>query len=417
VVKKKPPLSLFVFIDALGWEILKNHPDFLKDEMDIRKPLNTIFGYSSTCDPTIITGLMPRDHGHFSFFYYNPEASPFGVLRPLGLLPRSITRRGRVRRILSRMIKRYYGYTGYFQIYNMPFNRLHLFDYSEKNDLYEPGGINNGQRTIFDHLRDNHIPFAMSDWRRDEEFNLGAMEETFRKGEVRFAYLYLAAMDAVLHARGSRAQEVSDKMAWYDTRLRHLFDVAKRSYSDVRIHVFSDHGMTDTVAEFDLIRRIEALDLAFGADYAAVYDSTMARFWFLRAGTREAVTRVLETTEAASAGRILDEATLREWGVDFPGRTYGELFFLMNPGVLLNPSYMGETRLEGMHGFEPHHKDSVAAIMSNSSPGKGAELPEGLEDMYSLMRRECDRVSEDLQPGLAGVSVQFPEVAYDSRIG
>ena len=106
--------------------------------------MQTVFGYSSTCDPTILTGLQPAQHGHFSFFYYNPQDSPFGVCRWLSLLPQSLTRRGLVRRLMSSAIRRYYGYTGYFQIYNMPFRYLPLFDYSEKRDIYQPNGINSG---------------------------------------------------------------------------------------------------------------------------------------------------------------------------------------------------------------------------------------------------------------------------------
>ena len=388
----RPPLALFVFIDALGWEIYRKHQGFLGGLLETARPLDTVFGYSSTCDPTIITGCAPREHGHFSFFYYHPETSPFRPLRPLGWLPRALTRRGRVRRVLSRMVKRYYGYTGYFQLYNMPFHRLHHFDYSEKRDIYEPGGINGGQPTIFQELRARHIPFARSDWRKGEEHNLAHMADRFREGRVRFAYLYLAAMDALLHARGTDAPEVGEKMRGYDRQLRELLAVAQTRYRDIHIHVFSDHGMTDTVAECDVMSRIEGLGLRFGRDYAAVFDSTMARFWFLSPGARS---RVQAALEEIPEGRILDEATLRAWGVDFPGHTYGELFFLMNPGVLLNPSYMGETRLAGMHGFEPDHRDSVAAYFSNVTP---AVVPAGLADLHALMRAEASRVEQAAVP-------------------
>ncbi len=63
-------LTLFLFVDALGWELLQKH-SFLDDALPYRRPLDTVFGYSSTCDPTILTGKAPRDHGHFSFFCYN----------------------------------------------------------------------------------------------------------------------------------------------------------------------------------------------------------------------------------------------------------------------------------------------------------------------------------------------------------
>ncbi len=374
-------LALFVFIDAFGWEILRRRP-FLDDLLKVKAPLTTVLGYSSTCDPTILTGRLPREHGHFSCFRYNPAASPFGACRLLALLPGPIARRGRVRRVMSRAIRRCYGYTGYFQIYNVPFRYLPLFDYSEKRDIYQPGGINGGVPTIFDHLRGRDIPFYLSDWRKKEGDNLASLEAALKEGEVVFAYLYLAAMDAVLHAHGARSPAVEGKVRWYDDRLRSVVRLAQKNYDAVHLHVFSDHGMTDVTDCCDLAARIDRLGLRFGVDYAAIYDSTMARFWFLKDPARE---RVAEALRAEPRGEILSEERLAGYGCDFADRGYGELFFLMNPGVLICPSFMGETPLAGMHGYEPHHRDSLAMFASNVTPDP---MPRRLDDLHGLMLRE-----------------------------
>lgn len=380
----KNELALFIFIDAFGWELLKRHPDFLPDILPHRSRLESILGYSSTCDPTILTGLMPQDHGHFSFFVYDPENSPFALCRPLGILPKSITRRGRVRRMMSRAIKRLYGFTGYFQIYNMPFDRIGLFDYSEKRDLYEPGGINSGARTIFDHLRDNRVPYHLSDWRAGEERNLAALRRDLGTGEPAFAYVFLAAMDAVLHAEGTRSPRVDEKIAWYDRQLRDVLDIANRQYSAARVYAFSDHGMTDIHDVCDLMPRIESLGLRFGEDYAAVYDSTMARFWFLREAARGPI---LEALAAEPRGRILHPKDLEAYQCRFPGDRYGEVFFLMDPGVLLCPSFMGETPLAGMHGYDPSDKDTDAMFASNVALDPP---PARLDGIFPLMQSEAD---------------------------
>ena len=133
-------LSLFVFIDALGFKIAESN-DFFRPQSKTRTALGTIFGYSCTCDPTILTGKLPRDHGHFAFYRYDPGNSPFKGHRWLALLPKSLMNRGRVRAKLSQILKPLHGFTGYFQLYNMPFKRLHLFDYTEKNDIFEKGLI------------------------------------------------------------------------------------------------------------------------------------------------------------------------------------------------------------------------------------------------------------------------------------
>ena len=58
---KKEKLSLFIFIDAFGWEVAQRHPEFLQGLIKDSKPLETILGYSSACDPSIISGRLPAD--------------------------------------------------------------------------------------------------------------------------------------------------------------------------------------------------------------------------------------------------------------------------------------------------------------------------------------------------------------------
>lgn len=374
-------LTLCVFIDAFGWELLRRH-SFLDDLLSVKAPLQTVLGYSCTCDPTILTGRSPREHGHFSFYRYAPQESPFRRLGLLRLLPKAVARRGRVRRLMSRAIARAMGYTGYFQLYNMPFEYLRYFDYTEKRDLYQTGGINSGMPTIFDRLRDRRIKFHLSDWRRSEQHNLAAATESIERREANFVYLYLAAMDGLLHAHGTRSPIITEKIAWYAGQIRQLVDQAEQRYGDVRVFVFSDHGMTDVMDTCDLIPQIESLGLRFGENYAAVYDSTMARFWFKSAAAER---RVVATLQAEPRGHILSDDELRRYGCDFPDRRYGELFFLLDPGVLLCPSFMGDKPLAAMHGYDPFHRDSVAMFASNVAVDP---MPRGLADINGLMIRE-----------------------------
>lgn len=373
---------MFVFIDAFGWELVRRY-GFLDDLLPMKAPLDTVFGYSSTCHPTILTGTLPRVHGHFTFFYYSPRTSPFRAYRALDLLPHAIASRGRVRHKLSQVMQRLHGYTGYFALYNMPFRHLHLFDYSEKCDLYQRGGINGGVPTIFDHLRHQAVPFSLPDWRLSDAARIAVLNADIAGGQTRFAYLIFGQLDSVLHAHGTQAGETEAMIRWYEKELRALVERASRQYGEARLFVFSDHGMTDTADTCALMTRINALGLRFGVDYAAVYDSTMARFWFLTSGAREAIAGALEQEPR---GRILSDEQLAAWGCDFPERRYGELFFLMDPGVLLCPSFMGERPLAAMHGYAPDDADSVAAFMTNTPL---ETPPRRLDGLLALMQAEA----------------------------
>src|SRR5690349_7784023 len=112
----KSILPLFVFIDACGWEIVKNDP-FVRDVAPQRTRLRSVFGYSSACIPSILSGRYPVDHRNWSYFVYDPVHSPFRSFTWLRWLPAALTSRRRVRRWLSLYVKRRLGFKGYFDLY------------------------------------------------------------------------------------------------------------------------------------------------------------------------------------------------------------------------------------------------------------------------------------------------------------
>jgi len=373
-------LPLFIFIDAFGWEVLRSHPDFLADLAPHRKPLRTILGYSSACDPSIISGRRPSEHRLWSSFYYAPETSPFRWLRALRFLPASLMNRARVRHLLSRLIKKLHGFTGYFQIYNVPFDKLGIFDYAEKKRIWEPGGLPVGDN-IFDELRSAGKRWYVHDSSLPDEEKIRRLGTRITAKDIDFAYISLGKLDALMHARGPRGPGVPELVRWYDRQIRALLDHARAHYDEVPFWVFTDHGMHDVNSTVDLQKEIQATGLVYGLDYTAFYDSTMARFWFHRPQARERLSALLSTHPS---GRILPDEELRQLGVYFPDHQYGEMVFLVHGGILIVPSFMGAKRIAGMHGYHPDEADASAMICSN------LPLPEDLESIehiHRLMRR------------------------------
>lgn len=376
-------LDLFVFVDALGHELASKHR-FLADVLRHRQPLESVLGYSCACIPTILTGRKPAETGHFAFFTYRPGSSPFGGLQWLDVLPAVLSRSARVRGWLSRFVGAWLRYTGYFNLYNVPFRLLPLLDYAEKRDLYQPGGITSGVPTIFDELTSRGIPHHVSNWRDSESANFTALETEIRRGRIRAAYLYLADLDAVLHREGTATERLPVKLASYEARLTRLLEDAERRYGRVRLHVFSDHGMADITAFDDVQQRLAAADLEQGRDYVAVLDSTMARFWMLNA---EAEPRLRQAVVGAGAGRLLDADDLDRFGCRFPGLEYGELIYLEPPGTMIFPNFMGAKPARGMHGYDPRHISSQATYLGTHAPPVALS---GLWDLKNLMSTSCN---------------------------
>jgi hypothetical protein len=379
----KAVLPLFVFIDACGWEIIKADP-FVLDLAPNRKRLTSVFGYSSACVPSILSGRWPADHRNWSYFVYDPKHSPFGFLRPLRWLPRQLTSRRFFRRRLSGFLKARLNLLGYFDLYNMPFEHISLFDFTEKKSPLQPGGMNCGPN-IFDYLESRAIPYHVSAPQKTEQANLAALLQDIRSERIDFAFLYWPGLDGLLHRVGNDSPEIAPKLRSYEAWLQSLWSVAQNHYEEVRLYVFSDHGMANCDELLDLKREIGRLPLRMPDDFAVVYDSTMARFWFFNENARRLVTDCLNQLPQ---GRILPDQELRGLGTFFEDRRFGELMFLVREGVLIVPSHMGQRPIRAMHGYHPAERHSFAALCTNQPeiPDEIAAIP----DVFRLMSRDAD---------------------------
>src|SRR5579862_76520 len=373
-------LDLFVFADALGWTQAEKR-SFMSDLFPHRAPCDTVFGYSASCDPSILTGALPAQHGHFSFFVYDPERSPFRWAKSLAWLPEPIAAHHRVRNRVSRWVAARNHYTGYFQLYSVPFSKLPYFDYTEKRDLYLPGGINGGQRIIFEHWDESGLPWTRSDWRAGDAANVARLKTEIERGEIRLAYLFTAALDAVMHAHTVSSPQADAAFAQFEKWLREIHALAQKRYGEVRIHLFSDHGMTDTTAVSRMKLEFESAGFKFDRDYAAVWDSTMARFWF--PGGDAVREDICDWLRRRTEGRILTQGELEEWGCLFPDRRYGEVFFLLNNGVIFAPSFMNRGRVPAMHGFDPLEPDSRACWLTTHPV---EQTPRQIHEIFRVMK-------------------------------
>jgi predicted AlkP superfamily pyrophosphatase or phosphodiesterase len=379
----KALLPLFIFIDACGWEIIKRDP-FLASAAPNRRRLESVFGYSSACVPSILSGRWPVEHRNWNYFVYDPAHSPFRSLRALRWLPPAITGRRIFRRLLSRLIKNRLSFRGYFDLYNMPFQHISLYNFTETKSPLQPGGLNRGPN-IFDYLTEENIPYFVSDPGRDECSNLAALTSEIQTERIEFAFQYWPGLDGLLHELGNRSPEIAVKLRVYEDWIRQLLAAAHEHYAETHLYVFSDHGMANCDTLLDLKGEIERLPLRVSRDYAVVYDSTMARFWFFDKRAREMVTQRLKQIPE---GRIVPDEELAELGTLFPDRYFGELIFLAREGVLIVPSHMGERPIRGMHGYHPKDIHSYASLCTNQEfiPDDISSIP----DVFRLMKRDAD---------------------------
>jgi hypothetical protein len=379
------PLSLFVLIDALGWSLLKGQ-NFLTDFLPYRQPVRTVLGFSSGAIPTILTGLAPARHGHWNLFYYDPDRSPFRWLRTLRFLPNGTLDNRYARRAITELGRRVLGLGPLFECTVSP-RLLPWFNWVEKRDIYDRGGVTEAP-SFFDELAERGISFRSYTYRRwtDHEI-LRRAESDLACDRADVLFLYLSELDRFLHGQCNDRQSCAKTLERYDDSLRTLFHLALERDPQATLAVLSDHGMTPVRCHQNVAGQIRALGFRMPEDYLAVYDSTMARFWFFRPDARRAISRRLSQIRG---GRILDDEELQRLGVFFPDRRYGELIFLLDPGCLLTDSdfHNGGWKPAGMHGYHPDDPDSDAVFLTNRV---SASPIRSVADLHGFLLRAATR--------------------------
>jgi hypothetical protein len=378
----KEVLPLFIMVDACGWEIVRNDP-FAKNFAPNRKKLESVFGYSSTCVPSILSGRWPDEHRNWCYFVYDPKNSPFRSLKALRWLPKFITSRRIFRRYLTKLVKVQLKFRGYFDLYNIPFKFIHMFDFTEKTSPLMPKGMNRGPN-IFDYLEDKDIPYFVTQPLNPEEDNRDRLIRDIESERIDFAFQYWAGLDGLLHMVGNDSPEIPKKLRMYEDWIEMVLEAAREHYKEVQIHIFSDHGMANCDEHLDMKSQIDALGLKMGEDFAVVYDSTMVRFWFFN---EDAKKKIIDVLEKEPQGRIIPDEELKSLRTYFDDHYFGELIWLAKEGVLIVPSHMGERPIRAMHGYHPTDPHTYATLFTNQD-----EIPEDvthIPHIYNLMERDA----------------------------
>jgi hypothetical protein len=378
-------IAVFALLDALGWSYIRDR-SFLPELDATRTSLRTILGFSSAAIPTIISGLMPAEHGHWNALYRADGPSPFAWTRWLAWVPRVRGFHRRFRRLVERACRHTSGCSGYFNLYDVPLKHLQYFDYNERRNAFAPGGLNRG-RSIWDDIADAGLPFYLSLAPNTDEQALDGALAAIREGQASFLFMHLSAVDSFLHRYCDDEAAVSERLLWYEERLRALLDAARERGLPVHMYAFSDHGMVPTRRTVDLMGLVESLDLRIPNDYLPFYDSTMARFW---CNTYRASSRLALLLASLDCGRVLRDEELASLGVLFPDHRFGDLIFLTDPGVIIAPSYMGRNVPRGMHGFHPDHELCDAMLISNVAL---PDPPTHIRDIYRLMLAEVSSLA------------------------
>ena len=306
--RQQKHFSVFVLIDALGWKYVEGR-DFLSGILPYRQPLRTVLGFSSGAIPAMLTGVPPAVNGHWNLFYYDPQGSPFRWFRHFLFLPDWLLEQRVTRKLLKETGRRLLGLGPLFECCVSP-RLLPYFNWVERHNIYDRGGIA-GAPSIFDQLHENAVPFRVYTYHHSTDAEiLREAEKDIRNQAASFYFLYLSEMDMFLHMNCDAPEKIEERLRWYDKGLRRIYETAQQVSADATFAVSSDHGMTRVSEKYDLLKHFEGSSLQMPEDYLAVFDSTMARFWFFNDAARKEVLAILNQVPC---GRVLSDVELKQF--------------------------------------------------------------------------------------------------------
>ncbi|NUP04853.1 MAG: hypothetical protein HOW73_02200 [Polyangiaceae bacterium] len=350
----RPSRVLVAFIDALGPMQLEAAASSFAFAPH-RGAVEGVFGYSSGAIATVLTGEPERGHGRMCLFASSSaDPGPMSPLAWLGLLPRWIHERGRVRRAVAKLFAACTDNTGYVALHKVPPAAFRWLDLPERDDIFGAASIG-GHETFLEKARRERLRVATARWQDPEPERFAALERTVRRAPPDLTFAYCAGLDGALHTEGNggpRGREAARAIGAHIQRLR---DALSRE-ADVTTIIVGDHGMAD-VARFVDPRGLVA---ALGGTRVFV-DSTLLRVWGSPNELEVARAKVLGE---GWPGTWLDGSDLDAREAPTSGAPYGNAIFVLEEGAIFAPSWVGG-RARGMHGYDLGGASTRAAVASD----------------------------------------------------
>lgn len=365
-------VHVFIYLTGPGWYILKEH-GFLEKSCQYQFPVKSQLGCSHAALLTALTGKTPGEHGFFSSYYFKDKATPLETVRQL------------YRKLRGEK-------SGYFGTYSVPLRNLQYFAASGHPGIHalSPGCFA-PLTSVLDLVHEKKLAHAIVGAGSGSPVQaLKNVRSRLKEKALNFAFIEINEMDGLLHSSLHDFYKIDKKLRHYERHIENIIAVGREISSDFNLTVFSGHGMTFAPQRINIRKKIDALGMNYRYDYHAVYDPTMAFFWFK---SKFARTIIIDRLRGLRHCRILTENDKKEYGIDFPDRRYGETIVLVEPGFQIHPNDIFSRPPPGMHGYAPDHPDSLGACLSTRAM---KPEPGQVRDFFNIMTgfvAGCERES------------------------
>jgi len=379
---------LYIMIDGLGFDVLSSNkaPSLTQlGESSHIKRLETLLGYSCGIYSSIFTGLQQQDHGIWTEYYYSPHRQTC-FSKALRLLPSE-----RLRRIgkfgLSYALLQLSGrrvenpgvpveVDSFFKKWRIDVTTLPFIKIPHVSSIIETME-RLGHQWKYVYWK-SLLQTEISEKRLDDLDDCSSL------------FILLGDMDTAGHRYGPFSEAYDLCLRRFDAKIGALVGKLLKRHPDLRVFVFSDHGMTSCTKRLNLERIVKQLGLRQPDDYLAFYNSTIANFWLF---TRVAKRRMEDRLSKVAEGHVLQVDEVRRYGLDFAHNLYGDIFFVVKPGVRICPDYFNPTGIHGagIHGYEPEDASTCAFMVGDQAYTKCLS---NVVDIHQVFRKNLGSILE-----------------------
>lgn len=228
--------------------------------------------------------------------------------------------------------------------------------------------------------------------------NFGELSELLERcflGEYRLEWLELHSLDIIEHWNLDDEHRMGLFYRQVDEFIRKLH--LRCQYREICLVLLSDHGQEEVKGTIDLMQELRKIDIS-EHEYLFYLEPPMARFWFFTNRARQKVREMLSSLEH---GVTLFYKDLHQYNVCFQDDSYGEVYFIVDPGYIIFPHdfyqplanlFLGlmdwqqrrrilNPRQRGIHGHLPHHESEKGFMMaldhhyrSGTRPGEEVDV-------------------------------------------
>ena len=183
-----------------------------------------------------------------------------------------------------------------------------------------------------------------------------------------FTMLYLGYGE-IAHFTGTESPYFHEKLKGYDSKLEELYLALEDNYDDFDLLIVGDHGMIDVNSSINmypvLSQMEEELNLTRFEDYLFFLDSTLLRIW-----VKQEKMHLLPEINTFMVKALGESYEAEEKCIDYLNqfkKDYGDLIYMLKPGVMFFPDFFNQKVNKGMHGYFNYHKGQQGMLLHMGS--------------------------------------------------